>query len=83
MIDFRLAAYYFRDKFWDIVHNCISHPLLPFFGETADRFHDWTIAKWNPSEEPVKDLEIVAINRLLATQEGRERVARLLSEASE
>jgi hypothetical protein len=37
--------------FWYILHNCVAHPLLPFLGKYADRFHDWTAKKMIDSEK--------------------------------
>lgn len=83
MIDINILWAWARNKFWEIVHNCFAHPLLPFFGSYATRFHDWTVEVWDPAVEPTRDTEIIAINRMLGTQAGRERLARLLAEASE
>ncbi len=32
-------------RFWNIIHNCIAHPLLITNKKWADRFHDWTANK--------------------------------------
>ena len=33
---------------WQIAHNCVVHPLLPFFGHKMDKVHDWTAEKAYP-----------------------------------
>lgn len=44
-------------RFWGLVHNCISHPLMgiTFNAKFSERFHDWTSSKmdkylWGESE---------------------------------
>ena len=33
---------------WNVAHNAIVHPLMPFLPESlTSRAHDWTAAKWN------------------------------------
>jgi len=37
-----------REWLWQVIHNCVVHPLLPFFGHGMDKPHDWTAARAYP-----------------------------------
>ena len=41
-----------RNWIGKFIHNCIAHPLTCFLPkEMGDRFHDWTIEKFWPTEQ--------------------------------
>ena len=43
-----------KNWFGKFVHNCIAHPLLCFLPrEMGERFHDWTIEKFWPSNHKI------------------------------
>ncbi len=34
--------------FWNIMHNAVAHPLIPFLPRLlSDPIHDWTYKQWN------------------------------------
>ena len=38
---------------WNIIHNCIAHPLMPFLpARWGTAFHDWTAVRWAASTAP-------------------------------
>ena len=37
--------------FWNIAHNAVAHPLIPFLPEAIWKpFHDWTAYRWARAE---------------------------------
>lgn len=41
-----MASAKVKSRFWDVMHNCIAHPLLVLLPEKlGDRLHDWTAEK--------------------------------------